>query len=236
VFAPMSDRPNMSGLSRKHIVQACEDSLRRLGVDTIDLYQIHRFDPSTPIDETLAALDHLVHHGKVRYIGASSGYAWQLMRALSVSERNGWARFVSMQDHYNLLYREEEREMFPLCREEGLGIIPWSPLARGVLTRPREKTKGATTRSTNDAHADRLYAAADWEIVDAVERVANERGVSMAQIGLAWVLSKRDVTAPIVGATKIKHLEDAIGALDVTLSADEIASLEAPYTPKAVVF
>jgi len=236
VFAPMSDRPNMSGLSRKHIVQACEDSLRRLGVDTIDLYQIHRFDPSTPIDETLAALDHLVHHGKVRYIGASSGYAWQLMRALSVSERNGWARFVSMQDHYNLLYREEEREMIPLCREEGLGIIPWSPLARGVLTRPREKTKGATTRSTNDAHADRLYAAADWEIVDAVERVANERGVSMAQIGLAWVLSKRDVTAPIVGATKIKHLEDAIGALDVTLSADEIASLEAPYTPKAVVF
>jgi len=236
VFAPMSDRPNMSGLSRKHIVQACEDSLRRLGVDTIDLYQIHRFDASTPIDETLAALDHLVHHGKVRYLGASSGYAWQLMRALSVSERNGWARFVSMQDHYNLLYREEEREMIPLCREEGLGIIPWSPLARGVLTRPREKTKGATTRSTNDAHADRLYAAADWEIVDAVERVANERGVSMAQIGLAWVLSKRDVTAPIVGATKIKHLQDAIGALDVTLSADEIASLEAPYTPKAVVF
>ena len=236
VFAPMTDRPNMGGLSRKHIVQACEDSLRRLGVDTIDLYQIHRFDESTPIDETLAALDHLVHHGKVRYIGASSGYAWQLMRALSVSERNGWARFVSMQNHYNLLYREEEREMIPLCREEELGIIPWSPLARGVLTRPREKTKGATTRSTNDAHADRLYAAADWEIVDAVERVATDRGMPMAQIGLAWVLSKRDVTAPIVGATKIKHLEDAIGALDVTLSADEITSLEAPYTPKPVAF
>jgi aryl-alcohol dehydrogenase-like predicted oxidoreductase len=236
VFAPMTDRPNMGGLSRKHIVQACEDSLRRLGVETIDLYQIHRFDASTPIDETLAALDHLVHQGKVRYIGASSGYAWQLMRALSVSERNGWARFVSMQNHYNLLYREEEREMIPLCREEGLGIIPWSPLARGVLTRPREKTKGATTRSTNDAHADRLYAAADWEIVDAVERVATDRGVPMAQIGLAWVLSKRDVTAPIIGATKIKHLEDAIGALNVTLSADEIASLEAPYNPKAVGF
>jgi aryl-alcohol dehydrogenase-like predicted oxidoreductase len=236
VFAPMTDRPNMGGLSRKHIVQACEDSLRRLGIDTIDLYQIHRFDASTPIDETLAALDHLVHQGKVRYIGASSGYAWQLMRALSVSERNGWARFVSMQNHYNLLYREEEREMIPLCHEEGLGIIPWSPLARGVLTRPREKTKGATTRSTNDAHADRLYAAADWEIVDAVERVATDRAVPMAQIGLAWVLSKRDVTAPIIGATKIKHLEDAIGALDLTLSADEIASLEAPYTPKPVVF
>ena len=236
VFYPMSDRPNMRGLSRKHIVQACEDSLRRLGVDTIDLYQIHRFDESTPIDETLAALDHLVHHGKVRYIGASSGYAWQLMRALSVSERNGWARFVSMQNHYNLLYREEEREMIPLCREEGLGIIPWSPLGRGVLTRPRDKTKGATTRSTNDPHADRLYAAADWDIVDAVERIATDRGLPMAQIGLAWLLSKRDVTAPIIGATKIKHLEDAIGALDVTLSADEVASLEAPYTPKPVMF
>ena len=236
VFAPMSDRPNMSGLSRKHIVQACEDSLRRLGVDTIDLYQIHRFDASTPIEETLAALDHLVHQGKVRYIGASSGYAWQLMRALSVSERNGWARFVSMQNHYNLLYREEEREMIPLCREEGLGIIPWSPLARGVLTRPRDKTKGTTTRSVNDPHADRLYALADWDIVDAVERVAGDRGVPMAQIGLAWLLSKRDVTAPIIGATKIKHLEDAIGALDVTLSADEITSLEAPYTPKPVLF
>jgi aryl-alcohol dehydrogenase-like predicted oxidoreductase len=236
VFYPMTDRPNMGGLSRKHIVQACEDSLRRLGVDTIDLYQIHRFDASTPIDETLAALDHLVHHGKVRYIGASSGYAWQLMRALSTSERNGWARFVSMQNHYNLLYREEEREMIPLCHEEGIGIIPWSPLGRGVLTRPREKTKGATTRSVNDPHADRLYAAADWEIVDAVERVANDRGIPMAQVGLAWLLSKRDVTAPIVGATKIKHLEDALGALDVTLSADEIGVLEAPYTPKRVVF
>jgi len=236
VFAPMSDRPNMSGLSRKHIVQACEDSLRRLGVDTIDLYQIHRFDASTPIEETLAALDHLVHQGKVRYIGASSGYAWQLMRALSVSERNGWARFVSMQNHYNLLYREEEREMIPLCREEGLGIIPWSPLARGVLTRPRDKTKGTTARSVNDPHADRLYALADWDIVDAVERVASDRGVPMAQIGLAWLLSKRDVTAPIIGATKIEHLEAAIGALDVTLSADEITSLEAPYTPKPVLF
>jgi len=236
VFAPMSDRPNMSGLSRKHIVQACEDSLRRLGVDTIDLYQIHRFDASTPIEETLAALDHLVHQGKVRYIGASSGYAWQLMRALSASERNGWARFVSMQNHYNLLYREEEREMIPLCREEGLGIIPWSPLARGVLTRPRDKTKGTTARSVNDPHADRLYALADWDIVDAVERVASDRGVPMAQIGLAWLLSKRDVTAPIIGATKIEHLEAAIGALDVTLSADEITSLEAPYTPKPVLF
>jgi 1-deoxyxylulose-5-phosphate synthase len=235
VFFPMTDRPNMGGLSRKHIVQACEASLRRLGVETIDLYQIHRLDPSTPIDETLGALDSLAQHGKVRYIGSSTSAAWQLMRALSISERNGWARFVSMQNHYNLLYREEEREMIPLCHAEGLGIIPWSPLARGLLTRPREKSRGDTTRSTNDAHADRLYATADWEIVDAVERVANDRGVPMAQIGLAWLLSKRDVTAPIVGATKVKHLEDAISALDLTLSADEIAAVEAPYKPRAVV-
>jgi aryl-alcohol dehydrogenase-like predicted oxidoreductase len=231
-FYPMSDRPNMRGLSRKHVVQACEASLKRLGVETIDLYQIHRTDPTTPIEETLGALDHLVHSGKVRYIGSSSTYGWQLMRALSISERNGWARFVSMQNHYNLLYREEEREMIPLCREEGLGIIPWSPLARGVLTRPRERTKGDTTRSTNDPHADRLYTTAEFDIVDAVEGVANARGVSMAQIGLAWLLSKRDITAPIVGATKIKHLEDAIAALDITLSADEIVALEGPYRPR----
>jgi aryl-alcohol dehydrogenase-like predicted oxidoreductase len=231
-FYPMSDRPNMRGLSRKHVVQACEASLKRLGVETIDLYQIHRADPTTPIEETLAALDHLVQQGKVRYIGSSSSYAWQLMRALSISERNGWARFVSMQDHYNLLYREEEREMIPLCREEGLGIIPWSPLARGLLTRPRERTKGETARSTTDAHADRLYGTADFEIVDAVERVARDRGISMAQVALAWVLSKRDVTAPIIGATKLQHLEDAIGALDITLGADEVATLEAPYRPR----
>ena len=231
-FYPMSDRPNMGGLSRKHIVQACEASLRRLGVETIDLYQIHRVDPTTPIEETLGALEHLVQQGKVRYIGSSSSYAWQLMRALSISERNGWARFVSMQNHYNLLYREEEREMLPLCREEGLGVIPWSPLARGLLSRPRERMKGETTRSTNDVHADRLYSTADFDIVDAVEQVAKARGVPMAQIALAWLLSKRDVTAPIVGATKLQHLEDAIGALDITLGADEIAALEAPYRPR----
>ena len=236
VFYPMSDRPNMGGLSRKHIVQACEISLHRLGVDAIDLYQIHRFDPSTPIDETLAALDHLVHQGKVRYIGASSGYAWELMRALSVSERNGWARFVSLQPQYNLLYREEEREMIPLCHEEGLGIIPWSPLARGLLTRPRDKSKGATVRSTNDPHADRLYADANWDIVDVVERIATDRGVPMAQASLAWLLSKRDVTAPIIGATKLTHLEDALGALDLTLSPAEIEALEAPYRVRAVLF
>jgi aryl-alcohol dehydrogenase-like predicted oxidoreductase len=232
VFWPMNDRPNMKGLSRKHVVQACEASLKRLGIETIDLYQIHRFDESTPIEETLAALDHLVHQGKVRYIGASSGYAWRLMQALSISERNGWARFVSMQNHYNLVYREEEREMIPLCHDQGLGIIPWSPLARGIVTRPREKTKGETVRSTNDPIAERLYGSTDWDVVDAVERIATARGISMAQVGLAWLLSKRAVTAPIVGATKLRHLEDAIGALDVTLSAEEVAQLEAPYTPK----
>jgi aryl-alcohol dehydrogenase-like predicted oxidoreductase len=226
----------MGGLSRKHIVQACEASLRRLGVDEIDLYQIHRFDPGTPIEETLGALELLVQQGKVRYIGASSGYAWQVMQALGVSDRQSWARFVSVQPQYNLLYREEERETIPLCRSERLGVIPWSPLARGVLTRPRDQTKGATKRSDNDPHADRLYANADWSIVDVVERIANARGVSMARVALAWVLSKRDVTAPIVGATKVHHLADAIAALDMTLSAEEIESLEAPYTPKAVTF
>ena len=236
VFYPMGDGPNMRGLSRKHVVQACDASLRRLGIDTIDLYQIHRFDAETPIEETLAALELLVQHGKVRYVGASSGYAWQVARALGISERNAWARFVSVQPQYNLLYREEERETIPLCRSERLGVIPWSPLARGVLTRPRDKTKGATKRSDNDPHADRLYANADWPIVDVVARIAKARGVSMAQVALAWVLSKRDVTAPIVGATKVHHLADAMAALDITLSADEIESLEAPYTPKAVTF
>ena len=236
VFWPMAEGPNMGGLSRKHVVQGCEASLRRLGVETIDLYQIHRFDPETPIEETLAALDLLVQQGKVRYVGASSGYAWETMRALGISERNGWPRFVSVQPQYNLLYREEERETIPMCRAEGLGIIPWSPLARGVLTRPRGQTKGATKRSENDPHADRLYAHADWEIVDVVERIANDRAVPMAQIALAWLLSKRDITAPIVGATKVRHLTDAIAALDVTLSVEEIQALEAPYTPKLVQF
>jgi 1-deoxyxylulose-5-phosphate synthase len=234
VWFPMNDRPNMKGLSRKHIVQGCEASLRRLGIDTIDLYQIHRFDPNTPVEESLAALDHLVRSGKVRYIGASSGPAWELMRALGVADLHGWTRFVSMQNHYNLLYREEEREMLPLCRDQGLAVIPWSPNARGLLTRPRERSRGGTTRSTNDPISDRLYATADWDVVDAVENVARSHGVSMSQIALAWLLSKPEVTAPIVGATKLSHLEDAVGALDISLRADEIAALEAPYTPKPV--
>ncbi len=235
-FYPMSDRPNMKGLSRKHVVQACELSLRRLGIDTIDLYQIHRFDPTTPIDETLEALDLLVRQGKVRYIGASSGFAWEIMRALGRSDVHGWARFVSVQPQYNLLYREEERELLPLCNDEKLAVIPWSPLARGLLSRPRSQSKGATVRSTNDAHADRLYAEADWGIVDEVERIAKARGVPMAQIGLAWLFSKRDVTAPVIGATKLSHLDDALAALDITLSAQEIEALESSYRPKAVVF
>jgi aryl-alcohol dehydrogenase-like predicted oxidoreductase len=238
VFFPMNDRPNMGGLSRKHVVQACEASLRRLGVETIDLYQIHRFDASVPIDETLAALDFLVRQGKVRYLGASSGYAWQLMRALSVSERNGWARFVSMQNHYNALYREEEREMMPLCTAEGLGVIPWSPLARGLLARPRRESESrATTRSHNDPYAEKLYGeSVDWSIVDAVERIARDRGVSMAEVGLAWLLGRPGVTAPIIGATKLEQLESSLRAVSLDLTADEIAAIDAPYTPKRVQF
>ena len=236
VFYPMSDRPNMSGLSRKHIVQSCEASLRRLGVDAIDLYQIHRFDPATPIEETLAALDDLVVQGKVRYIGASSGHAWRLMRALAVSDHRGWARFISMQNHYNLLYREEEREMLPLCHAEHIGVIPWSPLARGRLARPRASSEGRDTgRARTDAVGQRLYGdRVDWPVVDDVERIATARGVSMAEVSLAWLLGKPDVVAPIIGATKLEHLATAIRALDLELTPEECNALEAHYTPKAV--
>jgi aryl-alcohol dehydrogenase-like predicted oxidoreductase len=237
VFNAMGPGPNMAGLSRKHIVQACEASLRRLGVETIDLYQIHRFDPATPIEETLAALDHLVRSGKVRYIGASSGWAWQLARALGASERHDWARFVSMQDHYNLLYREEEREMIPLCQAEGLAILPWSPLARGLLagSRTSMEDRTSTTRAATDEYGHTLYdEPGDWEIVEAVRAVAAERGVTPAEVALAWLLSKPWVTAPIVGATKLSHLEAAIRAVELTLEPDEIARLEAPYRPHPV--
>ncbi|MFN9202573.1 MAG: aldo/keto reductase [Gemmatimonas sp.] len=237
VYFPLADRPNMGGLSRKHIVQACEASLRRLGVDTIDLYQIHRWDPHIPVDETLAALDHLVQAGKVRHIGASSGWAWQLARALGVSERRGWARFATMQNHYNLLYREEEREMLPLCATEQLGVMPWSPLARGLLAGSRSSVgdRSASTRAATDSYGHTLYDQdTEWAIVDAVRAVANERGISMAQVALAWLLSKPVVSAPIVGTTRLPQLEDAIAAVDVALSAEEIASLEAPYRPQPV--
>lgn len=232
VFNQMRNAPNMRGLSRKHIVQACEASLRRLGIETIDLYQIHRFDAAVPIDETLAALDVLVHQGKVRYIGASSGYAWQMAQALSASERNGWARFVSMQNHYNLIYREEEREMIPLCVAEGIGIIPWSPLARGALARaPGE----STSRMQSDELARDLYdTPGDDDVVAATHRVAEARGVESAEVALAWLLSKPAVTAPIIGATKLEHLDAAIRALDVHLDEAECQTLEAPYRPHAV--
>jgi aryl-alcohol dehydrogenase-like predicted oxidoreductase len=232
---PMGEGPNMGGLSRKHLVQACEASLRRLGVETIDLYQIHRFKSSAPIEETLAALDHLVHQGKVRYLGASSGYAWQMARSLSISERNGWARFISMQNHYNLVYREEEREMIPLCIEEGIGLIPWSPLARGRLARTTPSPAAGTTRADSDTYAVDLYdSPSDQNVIDAGRRVAKELGVAPSEVALAWLLQKPGVTAPIVGATKIEHLESAVRALDVRLSDDQIKALEQPYQPHAV--
>jgi aryl-alcohol dehydrogenase-like predicted oxidoreductase len=230
VHFPMSDGPNMGGLSRKHIVQGCEASLRRLGVDTIDLYQIHRFKSSVPIEETLAALDHLVQQGKVRYIGASSGYAWQMAQALSVSERNGWARFVSIQNHYNLLYREEEREMIPLCVNEGLGVIPWSPLARGRLARTTPSPATGTVRAANDNYAVELYdQKSDDSVIAAVRAVAKKLEKPPAEVALAWLLSKPGVTAPIIGASKLDHLESAVRALDVELSAEDVAEVEAPY-------
>jgi aryl-alcohol dehydrogenase-like predicted oxidoreductase len=231
VFFPFSGRPNMGGLSRKHIQQACEDSLRRLGVETIDLYQIHRLDPNTPVEETLAALDQLVAQGKVRYIGASSMYAWEFLHALRVSDANGLARFVSMQNHYNLVYREEEREMLPLCETEGVSCIPWSPLARGMLAGTRTKLgDDSTTRSETDGLDQILYnEPSDWDVVEAVKKVAEARGAKPAQVALAWLLSRPAVAAPIIGATKLPQLDDAIEAVGIQLEESEIAALEAPY-------
>jgi 1-deoxyxylulose-5-phosphate synthase len=237
VFFAMGDGSNMKGLGRKHIVQACEASLRRLGVETIDLYQIHRLDRTVPIEETLAALDHLVQSGKVRYLGASTMFAWEFAQALGTSAAHGWARFSSMQNHFNLLYREEEREMLPLCASEGIGVLPWSPLARGLLAgRPRGNAGGNTARAAADAQfVEMLYQhPTDDAVIAAVRAVATARGVPMAQIALAWVLHNPQVTAPIVGTTKRAQLDDAIAALDVTLSAEECAIMEAPYTAHEV--
>ena len=232
---PMGDGPNMGGISRKHLVQACEASLRRLGVETIDLYQIHRFKSTVPIEETLAALDQLVHQGKVRYIGASSGYGWQMARALSASERNGWARFVSMQNHYNLVYREEEREMIPLCVDAGVGVVPWSPLARGRLARTTPSPSSGTTRADSDTYAVDLYdSPSDLKVIEAGRKVASEIGISPSEVALAWLLQKPGVAAPIVGATKIEHLESAVRALDVKLSPEHVRAVEEPYQPHAV--
>ena len=234
VHGKMRSGPNGRGLSRKVIMTEIDHSLRRLGTDYVDLYQIHRWDRHTPIEETLEALHDVVKAGKARYIGASSMYAWQFSKALHASERNGWARFVSMQNHYNLLNREEEREMLPLCADESIAVLPWSPLARGRLTRDWDET---TSRSETDEFGKTLYdtSSSDRTIVKRVAALAESRGVPRAQVALAWLLSKSVVTSPIVGVTKMAHLDDAIAALDLELTADEIASLEEPYTPHPVV-
>ena len=234
VFFPTRTGPNGRGLGRKAIFQAIDDSLRRLGMDYVDLYQIHRWDDRTPIDETLEALHDVVKAGKARYIGASSMFAWQFATALQVAMRHGWTRFVTMQNHVNLLYREEEREMLPLCRAEGIGVLPWSPLARGRLTRDWRET---STREETDEVGKKLYAAAvdaDRAVIDAVGAVAGARGVPRAQVALAWVLQQPGVTAPIIGASRVGHLEDAMAALALRLTSEELAALEAPYVPHPV--
>jgi 1-deoxyxylulose-5-phosphate synthase len=232
VHGRMRPGPNGAGLSRKAVLAELDASLTRLGTDYIDLYQIHRWDPHTPIEETLEALDACVRSGRVRYLGASSMWAWQFSKALHLAGEHGWHRFVSMQDHYNLLNREEEREMLPLCADEGIGVIPWSPLARGRLTRDWDDS---TTRSATDEFGSRLYAEGDRAIVDRVAEVAAARGVPRAQVALAWLLGKPVVTAPIVGVTKDRQLDDAVAAVDLHLTAEEVARLEEPYTPHAVV-
>ncbi len=235
VYYPMGPGPDDRGLSRTHILAAIDASLSRLGVEYVDLYQIHRWDDETPIEETMSALHDVVQAGKARYIGASSMYAWQFAKAQHSAAVAGGTRFVSMQNHYNLVYREEEREMIPLCVDQGVGLIPWSPLARGLLAGNRERGGGQTTvRAASDQFAE-MYEDADFDVVDVVREVAEERGLRPAQVALAWLLGKPGVTAPIVGATKLRHLEDAIAATDVTLSEEEVARLEAPYRPHPIL-
>lgn len=237
VYYPWRKRPNTGGLSRKALLTAVDDSLRRLGTDYIDLYQIHRWDYETPIEETLQALHDIVKSGKVRYLGASSMFAWQFAKTLYLADANGWTRFVSMQPQYNLLYREEEREMFGLCQAEGIGVLPWSPLARGKLARPWDD-QSTTARAGSDLVTRRLFGKtsnADQPIVESVTDIATMRGIPQSQVALAWVLHQPAVTAPIVGATKPGHLEDAVSALSVRLSSEEIAFLEQYYVPRAVV-
>lgn len=231
VHGVMGSGPNDRGLSRKHILAGIDNSLRRLGVDYVDLYQIHRWDPETPIEETMEALHDVVRAGKARYIGASSMYAWQFAKAQQLAP----TKFVSMQNHYNLVYREEEREMIPLCLDQGVGIIPWSPLARGFLAGNRTRDgQRLTLRASNDPFGDSLYTDADFDVVDQLVEVAAGRGLPSAQVALAWMLHKPGVTAPIVGATKLSHLDDAIAAVDVTLTPDEIKLLEQPYQPHPI--
>jgi 1-deoxyxylulose-5-phosphate synthase len=237
VFSPMGDDPNQRGLSRKHIRESIDASLRRLRTDHVDLYQIHRFDYDAPIEETLRALDDVVRAGKTLYIGASSMHAWQLAKMLHTSDRLGLARFAAMQNHYNLIYREEEREMMPLCREEGLGIIPWSPLARGfVAGNRRAQDFGDTPRARSDDYAKQMYyQPSDFAVVDRITEVARRRGIPNAQVALAWVLQQPGITAPIVGASKMSHLDDAVAALSVKLDESELKALAEPYQPHPVL-
>ncbi|KAB2865480.1 MAG: aldo/keto reductase [Bauldia sp.] len=237
VYNPMGEDANERGLSRKHIMHSIDDSLRRLGMDYVDLYQIHRFDRTTPIEETLEALTDVVKAGKALHIGASSMYAWQFAKMLAASDRLGLSRFVTMQNHYNLVYREEEREMIPLCRDEGIGLIPWSPLARGFLAgNRRRQDRGETTRAKSDAFAHSMYYRDDdFRVVDRVSEIATRRGVSNAQVALAWLIAQPGVTAPIVGASKPGHLDDAVAALALALDADELKTLAEPYQPHPVL-
>jgi aryl-alcohol dehydrogenase (NADP+) len=237
VYFPTGQAPNSRGLSRKHVFDAVDASLRRLEVDHVDLYQIHRWDAETPIEETLEALHDLVRAGKVRYLGASSMFAWQFAKALHLADLRGWTRFVSMQNHYNLVYREEEREMIPLCREEGIGVIPWSPLARGFLAGNRRRgERGDTRRAQGDAFAHQMYyQPEDYDVVDRVVALAERRGAKPAQIALAWLLHQPAVAAPIIGASKMEHLEDAMAALELRLSDEERRELEEPYRPHPVL-
>ncbi|WP_433803094.1 aldo/keto reductase [Actinomycetospora sp. CA-084318] len=231
VFNRMRPGPNGAGLSRKAIMTGIDHSLRRLGMDYVDLYQIHRFDPETPLEETLEALHDVVRSGKARYIGASSMFAWQFAKALHLQDANGWARFVTMQNHYNLLYREEEREMNPLCLDEGVGSIPWSPLARGKLTRDWDET---TTRGETDEFGKTLYRDSDRHIVEKVAEIAEKRGVSRAQVALAWLLAQPVVDSPIIGATKLRHLEEAVAAVDLQLDEHELTELSETYEPRGI--
>jgi aryl-alcohol dehydrogenase (NADP+) len=233
----MGESPNQRGLSRVHIMRSVDASLRRLGTDYIDLYQTHRYDPDTPIEETLQAFNDLVRSGKVRYIGASSMYAWQFARCQYLADLHGWTRFISMQNHYNLVYREEEREMLPLCQAEGVGVIPWSPLARGFLAGNRQRTDyGDTTRARTDDYAQNMYyRESDFDVVGRVVHLAEQRGVSPAQVALAWLLHKPAVSAPIIGASKLPHLEQAVAALEISLSTEEILYLEELYQPHPVL-
>jgi len=237
VFFPMGDKPNQGGLSRVHILNAIDDSLRRLDTDYIDLYQIHRWDPETPIEETLETLHDVVKSGKVRYIGASSMYAWQFSKSLYLADINGWTRFIAMQNHYNLVYREEEREMLPLCRSEGIGVIPWSPLARGFLSGNRSRQDwGETSRAKSDGFAHEMYyQESDFTVVERVIEIADKRGVTPSQIALAWLLHQPGVTAPIIGASKMTHLEQDVAAIEIDLSVEELDLLGEPYQPHPIL-